>query len=98
MSSQSFSQAILDSVSGISSIFRHAAPDRAMGDEFLHKRPGHHESDSWKYRDAGQAFHRADGTPVCPACGDPDVIEQGYEYNHRHHCNRCRVTYWIQKT
>jgi ribosomal protein S27AE len=83
-------------LSELAALFRHRSLDRAPGrQEFLRRSPERHVSESWEYRNSGQSFHLADGTPVCPACGDFPVIEQGYEHNHRHYCTRCGVIYWL---
>ncbi len=37
------------------------------------------------------------GKAFCPHCGSENVIEQGYEHNHRHHCYDCNETWWITR-
>lgn len=52
--------------------------------------------DNWDY--LGQHTHALfSGKARCPKCGSeyPNVTEQGYDHNHRHHCNKENVTYWI---
>ena len=41
------------------------------------------------------------GEPRCPECGafgKRIILEQGFDYNHRHHCFMCGVTYWITRS
>ena len=56
----------------------------------------HTESD--KHLGTLKSHLMIDGKPICPECKSLNVIEQGYEHNHRHHCYDCKVTYWITRT
>jgi hypothetical protein len=53
------------------------------------------QKESWAYCNAKTTFHRENGAPFCPSCGNTGVTEQGYDHNHRHYCPRCRVMFWI---
>lgn len=52
--------------------------------------------ESYKYCNTKEGYHSVpDNRPYCPECKTFDVLEQGYPHNHRHHCRRENVTYWI---
>jgi len=58
--------------------------------------------ESKKYLNKGQ-YHgngefEGDGQPYCPECKSLNVLEQGFDHNHRHHCRVCNVTYWITRS
>ena len=38
-----------------------------------------------------------DTRAYCPECKSYNVVEQGFEHNHRHHCKDENVTYWISR-
>ena len=58
--------------------------------------------ESFAYCNDGNDYHSVvNHYPLCPnpgcrAWGD-EILEQGYPHNHRHHCYRCGVTYWIRQ-
>ena len=55
--------------------------------------------ESREYCNDGNDYHSVcGGLPYCPKCHawKDDVIEQGFEHNHRHYCKRCNVVYWIR--
>ena len=53
-------------------------------------------TESFRYVNTGLTCHGiTDNAPLCPRCKSTDVTEQGYDRNHRHHCNRCNITYWL---
>lgn len=50
----------------------------------------------FSFCNTGKSFHRLlTGAPYCPACQGENVLEQGYEHNHRHYCRDCDIIVWI---
>jgi ribosomal protein S27AE len=54
--------------------------------------------ESYRYIGIRQYHGIIDGKPYCPKCGSSNVLEQGYEHNHRHYCRECNIIYWLTQS